>query len=228
MAKGVHSLHHANSVQTACLFLQQGRLLARGTVEERGFHQTAQISDDMDRSYGIWYDIFLDSVDIHARASQRNFYGPVLFVIDLSVFDERWLSTVWITKKNPTKWRPNDAPADRYFQSIDELERDFVRGNFGQMIMLRHVGGVLRLGPYLKELVVDDPHWTFDGLDVYAQTIGALRASAWQGRLGEIAISRRTCPAECGCSGQYKKALEAAAPVGESTLRQFFFLEGEP
>lgn len=81
--RGVTSLYHANTVQTACTFLRNGRLMARGVVEERGLIQTPQASDESDRKFGIWYDIFVDAFDIHETLLRRNAYSPALFVLDL-------------------------------------------------------------------------------------------------------------------------------------------------
>ncbi len=101
--KGVTALHHANTVQTSCTFLQQGKLMGRGIVAEGGFPQTPQQTDEIDKRYAIWNDIFLDGIDIHERARQRCFYGPVLFVLDLSLLAQDFLSSVWVTKRNLIK-----------------------------------------------------------------------------------------------------------------------------
>lgn len=65
-ARGVESLHHANTVRTAGTFLRAGGLMSRGAVEDLGLDQTPQGSDEADRRYEVWYDIFLDRVDIHS------------------------------------------------------------------------------------------------------------------------------------------------------------------
>jgi hypothetical protein len=71
-AKGVNTLHHANSVTTSCTFLRIGGLASRGYVEDRHLAQTPQYSDDGDKQLGLWYHVFTDGVDIHARARRRN------------------------------------------------------------------------------------------------------------------------------------------------------------
>ena len=81
--KGVSRLFHANSVLTACTYLENGHLLSRAGVEGRGLRQTPQPSDEIDRKFGILGDIFLDGIDIHERARTKkapNEYGPVLFI----------------------------------------------------------------------------------------------------------------------------------------------------
>ncbi len=76
-SKGVRSLHHVNTVRTACTFLRHARLLARGVVEDKGLLQTPQQTDEIDKKFGVWWDIFLDGVDIHNRVSGLCYYGPV-------------------------------------------------------------------------------------------------------------------------------------------------------
>jgi hypothetical protein len=225
-ARNLKTLYHANTVQTACLFLQQGRLLSRGTVDERHLSQTPQMSDAIDTKYGIWYDIFLDSVDIHERSRNRNFYGPVSFRFNLEVLNEDWLPSLWITKKNPTKWIDGEPASERYYTTVEEFSRNYTSGDFGSMFMLRHVGGVLRLMPHLKELVVDDPGWSYEGLDVYTQTVGALRASAWQGDIRDLKIVKRECTEKCKCSDYYTKASLSLCKQNGSTAQNgklFFF-----
>ena len=83
--EGVKHLYHANSVLTACQFLREGALLSRGIIERRKRYQTDQYSDGIDQQYSLWNDVFTDSVDIYKRSARRNFYGPVLFVLDLRI-----------------------------------------------------------------------------------------------------------------------------------------------
>lgn len=229
-AKGIDTLHHANTVQTSCLFLQHGRVLSRGTVDERHWNQTSQKSDDLDKKFGIWYDIFLDSVDIHDRAKRRNLYGPVLFRFSLDLLNEDWLPSIWITKKNPTKWVDGEPASDRYYSSIYELSNGYQKGNFDSMFMLRHAGGVLRLLPHLKDIVLDDPNWEHSGIDIYAQTVGALRASAWQGGIREIDIVKRECKKDCNCTNQYNEVLKTFAEKkagATQTGKLFFFMSDD-
>ena len=60
--KGVNNLYHANTVETACTFLQNGGLLSRGAVEDLRLHQSPQETDDTDKLLDVYYDIFFDSV----------------------------------------------------------------------------------------------------------------------------------------------------------------------
>lgn len=74
--KGVETLHHANSIITSCQFLRTASLVSRGTAHRKALYQTPQKSDGIDKTYAIWFDIFTDSVDIHAR-------GPSLTIMVL-------------------------------------------------------------------------------------------------------------------------------------------------
>lgn len=102
-ATGVEKLYHANSVVTSCQFIKQKALLARGAVERLKLSQTDQYSDDEDKRYSLWFDVFTDSVDIHSRASRLNKYGPVLFVLDLEKLRKVSTGRVWVYEAQPNK-----------------------------------------------------------------------------------------------------------------------------
>lgn len=196
--KGVTELHHANSIATACQFIRSRSLLSRGTVERLGVAQTPQESDKADRSYSIWFDVFLDSVDIHKRASRANVYGPVLLVFDINIIHKNSTGRIWVTKENPTKWAKK-VDEDRWFQGKEDLATNFVRGRFDQMIVLRHCGGELPFGKHLKKIVLDDPkQQTNEDIDFYSMAVGALRF-AMQDAGVDVPIERRKCGDQCKC-----------------------------
>lgn len=59
-------LYHENTVVTSVNFLREGALLSRAEVERRGLYQSPQPkSDKKDKRYGVWDDVFTDTVDIH-------------------------------------------------------------------------------------------------------------------------------------------------------------------
>ena len=196
--KGVTELHHANSIATACQFLRSKSLMSRGTVERSGLSQTTQASDEADKRYSIWFDVFLDSVDIHARASRANAYGPVLFVFDVALIDRNQTGRIWVTKLNPTKWaRKSDD--ERWFQGKEDLEENYERGRFDQMIVLRHCGGSIPFGRHLKKIILDDPdRQTGEDVDFYSMGVGALRLAMQDAKIN-VPIERRHCNARCVC-----------------------------
>lgn len=203
--EGVKHLYHANSVLTACQFLREGALLSRGIIERRKRYQTDQYSDGIDQQYSLWNDVFTDSVDIHKRSARRNFYGPVLFVLDLQILKHVDARHVWVTKLNPTKWdgRPRE---DRWFVSTRDLKNNFHPGDFNQMIVFRHCGEEIPLSGFLKELIVDDPKIKGTGalgVDYFSAGCGALRLAITEGPL-EIKLTRRTCERRCQCVREYE------------------------
>lgn len=201
--KGVDQLHHANSVATACQFLRSRALLSRGTVERLGITQTEQDSDEIDRRYSIWFDVFMDSVDIHHRARRANVYGPVLFVFDIGLIDRTGTGRLWVTKLNPTKWA-GTLGNERWFQDKKDLEDNFVLGQFDQMILARHSGGELPFKSYLKKIILDDPeHEDNGGIDTYSMSVGALRLAMQDAGL-DIPIERRACRQNCTCRQYWK------------------------
>jgi hypothetical protein len=204
LEKGVKEIHHANSILTACQFLRRGALLSRGSTERAKLHQTAQASDKLDQKFSLWYDVFTDSVDIHARAKRENAYGPVLFVLDSAMIKEKYTGDVWVTKLNPTKWE-GVSEKERWFTSIQDLRDNFVKGRFDQMIVFRHNGGVLPFEGHLKEIIVDDPDYRGERnqLDLYSMALGALLLARTEGNMN-LKIRKRKCQSGCKCLEHYK------------------------
>jgi hypothetical protein len=209
--KGVDALYHANTVSTCCTFLRDGHLLARGTVHERGLDQTDQRSDTSDRKLGIWYDIFFDAIDIHVQSGNRSYYGPIMLKFDLSLLEQDWLPNIWVSKSNPIDWDDSTPVQNRWFSSIEELDKHYQPTNFGHHLVVRNVGGSIRLNPYLKALIVDNTKRTIPvtasryDLDVVSASIEALRASARAGKLLGKGVSAtiRQCNTQCKCQTLY-------------------------
>jgi hypothetical protein len=211
--KDVRTLHHANAVLTACQFLRSRSLMSRGTIERLGIKQTEQSSDLLDKRYGIWFDVFADSVDIHARARRANAYGPVLLEFDSKILEGSYTGRIWVTKLNPTKWADR-SQRERWFQDKNDLAQNFVRGQFDQMVVLRHCGGELPFKTYLRRIVLDDPQQqTNDGIDLYSSAHGALSLAMSDSGL-DVPIERRVCAAQCQCIANYR--------VNRNRCQEFF------
>jgi hypothetical protein len=212
--KSVNKLYHANTVATACHFLRSGSILSRGTVERKGLFQTPQSSDTTDKFWAIWFDVFVDSVDVHHRIRDANVYGPVLLVFDASIIKHADNRRTWVTKLNPTKWG-GKKHKQRWFMSDTDLEDNFVVGDFDQMIVFRHCGGELSIHDYLKEIILDDPQkHTLGKMDFYSIAYGALRSAMSDGGI-DAKISRRKCRTGCKCIDTYKA-------LGDTTRQRFF------
>ncbi|MFK5948179.1 MAG: hypothetical protein QM500_05355 [Methylococcales bacterium] len=204
VAVNADTLHHANSVATACQFLRTNSLVSRGTIERLGIKQTPQDSDAADKKYSIWFDVFTDSVDIHERASRHNAYGPVLFEIDAEIINKTYTGRMWVTKLNPTKWSGINE-TERWFINKQDLEKNFSKGTFDYMIVFRHCGGELPLKKYLKRIILDDPKLTNeDGVSYYDMAVGALRLAMSDSGL-DIPIVKRKCTRRCNCKNYYSR-----------------------
>ena len=206
--KGVETIHHANSVITSCQFLRKTSLMSRGTIDRVGLFQTDQKSDRTDKQYGVWFDIFVDSVDIHRRAKRANLYGPVLFELDIELIRHAYTGRVWVTKCNPIKWSKNKKHEKRWFTSAEDLEENFSYGTFDQMIVFRHCGGELPIKKYLKRIILDDPQLKLNKSDIninyFSMAYGALSLSITEGRI-DIPIEKRKCSIDCSCIKDYRK-----------------------
>ncbi len=200
-AHDVEHLYHANSVITSCQFIKQKALLARGAVERMKLPQTEQYTDAVDKRYSLWFDVFADPIDIHERAGRANRYGPVLFVLDLERLRTSYTGNVWVTKLNPTRWA-GTTREDRWFQSNADLKENFVYGDFNQMIVFRHCGGIMPLADSFDHIILDDPRLKVDGVDMYSGAVGALTLAACDAGM-EITIEKRECARHCDCRQHY-------------------------
>jgi len=218
---GVHTLYHANTVITSCTFLQIGGLASRGHVERHDMPQTPQNSDPLDKRFGIFNDVFTDGVDVHNRASTRNYYGPVLFALPLDVLiglPPR--AEVLVTRDNPVNWNLGAREADRYFLTEAELREGYTFGDFGKHVTFRLPDGLLRFPEGPLEVVLDDPHATLpNSKDAYPVALSLLRRAARRGGV-RIEITKRQCNSWCTCLTGNARSYD------RSDIRQMF--AGEP
>jgi hypothetical protein len=207
---GATHLHHANSVITSCTFLEQAGLLSRGFVEQNNLAQTSQpMSDEIDKRYNIWDCIFLDHVDIHARAGRKkapNHYGPALFVFHIDILLGLPPSTeVFVTKMNPIYWRDDQLDSDRWFQSPQELVSEFRYGDFDKMLVIHTPTGKLDFPSRLAHIMLDDPkRQVTSGNAAYAHAESRLKTAAATGGV-TVTIERRECQSDCICVKNYAK-----------------------
>lgn len=198
--KWVYNLHHANTLITACTFLRLGGLASRGYVVDHRLPQTPQYTDNADRKFGIWYDIFLDGIDLHERGKIRNNYGPVLFIIPTTILLNLPNETeVFVTRKNPSNWVDGEMDEDRYFITPEELRDGYTYGDFGQHIILRTSTGILPFNVAQLNIILDDPQCQLlNGNDAYANAIQMLQSSASVSGLN-LNIAKRQCRQGCRC-----------------------------
>lgn len=196
-------LYHANSVRTSLSLLKLGGLASRGVVTDRGFSQTPQMSDEKDQEYGIWYDSFLDTYDIHSTLKRRNFYGPVLFVMAAELLLHLPAeTTVLVTRCNPTKWGglPDDQ---RYFLTSRELVAGLQVGYFDHMITIRSSNGIVPFAGTVERIILDEPRLSAPNVgQEYVAARDAISAATAQAGI-QVQVERRTC-VWCNCTTEYQ------------------------
>lgn len=206
-AIGATQLHHANTVATSCTFLEQGGLLSRGYVESNGLLQTPQSSDEIDKKFEIWDDVFLDHVDIHHRGGVKkgpNLYGPVLFSFPVELLlalPEETL--VRVTRTNPVHWQEGQSDADRWYLTKDELSQHLGYGDFDKMLVIRAPTARIEFPEKRVSIALDDPERELAGVSAYAHARDRLLAAAHTGSV-EATIAKHNCKFDCSCVAKYK------------------------
>lgn len=199
--KKVTNLYHANSVTTAISFLQNEGLLSRGAVEDLGFSQTSQVTDQKDKELGIYYDIFFDSDDIHKRAKRINNYGPVTFVYSIDVLDIIDETKLRITKDNPIRWEETTRFEERYFTDINEMRTLFVKGNFSQHITICDMRKLLTISPFLIKIIIDNPD--IKDTKLFNEAYYAISEILSKKRINSL-LEVRKCSNDCKCKKMYQ------------------------
>lgn len=198
--KGVIELFHVNSVITSLTFINNGGLLSRETVEEYNLPQTDQKSDDIDKKFNIYNDIFFDSVDIHERAKDVNNYGVITFVYSVDVLDEVADYDICITQENPANWDEDIPYEERYFPDVDSLYYGFHKGDFGNHITVRNISKPISF-QYLKKIIIDNPGE--DGQKYFSPAYEAIKDSIENNNIN-VPIEIRECPPKCKCHQKYE------------------------
>jgi len=198
--KGITRLYHANTVATACTFIKQHGLLSRGAVRDFGLYQTPQSTDISDQEFDVFYDIFFDSVDIHQRSKNINYYGPVTFVFSINVLDCLSPSSIRITKNNPIYWDYGMSDAEKYFLETDDIMHSFTRGDFKQHITLRHQTNPIPFD-FLEMIIIDNPKLADNSCFIHAHKY--LHSLLTEHKLN-IPLRVRECNSNCNCKNIYE------------------------
>ncbi len=206
--KGISSIYSANSVITSCSFLRNRCLMSHASLAKAGLFHNSQISGKLGHKYGIWNDIFTESLDIHNHSGSINHLGPVLFELDIEIVKNSYSGKVWVTKSNPCKWETNINHERRWFVSASDLDNYFSEGNTDFMIVFRHCGGKLPIQGHLNKIVIDDPKLETDEyqIDYFSMAYGAIKLAMTEGNI-EAPIEKRGCRSDCGCLGDYKSKI---------------------
>lgn len=200
--KNIHLLYHVNTVTTAITFLESGGLLSRGLVEDKNKRQTKQDSDAIDKKFGIYYDIFFDSVDIHERSHNLNYYGPITFVYSIDILDTLENADVRITKDNPIRWEEEYGDSEKYFTDLKELKVGYRKGEFQQHLTIHNIHEPVSFIPHLRKIIIDNPQISNNKYfeDAYKDIKEKLESKKLN-----IPLEDRKCPITCKCRVAYKE-----------------------
>lgn len=211
-SRNIECFFHANTVRTSCTFIEQNGLLSRECVEYKGLVQTSQTSDDADRFFNVWDDIFVDVVDLHGYFPRQNFYGPVCFVIDNSFLLDKNLPNICITKDNPVNWRKTIPEKNRYYDSVQEYADEFdnnLRGKkiHSKMLTIRGTHKKIPFDKYLLKISLDNPLVDLNGINLYGEARGNIFSALKKAGLSKSLLETRTC-SNCFCHDNYLNKVE--------------------
>ena len=200
--KGIHCLHHANTVSTSITFISQEGLMSRGGIESKGLFQSEQSSDNDDKKYNVWNDIFLDCKDLHGYFPRQNFYGPVLFKFPVELILQEDYN-IWVTKNNPIYWNDEMTDSEKYFSSVSELREKWdLYQCQKKMITIRNVFEAI-LFEYLTEIIVDNPRVRVSGIELFQESIKGLKSAIAEKTYLIGKIKERSCSSACYCRSNY-------------------------
>ncbi|GAB3787704.1 hypothetical protein GCM10028818_53020 [Spirosoma horti] len=214
--KGIYFLYHANTVSSSITYFEQGGLLSRGAVEELGLYQSDQSSDELDKAFSVWNDVFIDTTDLHGYFPRQNLYGPVLFefTVDLVLNIDY---EIWITKDNPINWSKTLSDEEKYFVDIEELSQkwDTIQRQ-RKMVTIRNNKASI-LFDYLNKIIVDDPRVKINDGDIhlFKEAKDAIKKTVEdKPRLNNMLIVRQCT--NCFCRSNYLNQ------VGSDDLKRLF------
>ncbi|ASA54629.1 hypothetical protein [Vibrio gazogenes] len=198
----VSNLFHANTVATSITFIQEGGLLSRQDIEEQSLYQTPQTSDDIDKLFDVFGDIFLDTKDLHKHFSRQNHYGPVLFKLKLELLLDESLE-IWVTKDNPIHWGRHSKPEENYFRSVKQLAKEWDNYDIQRKMFTVRKPAKPILFDYLDEIILDNPKVKInDDVSLRKESRKALKkATKRNSQLREI-LTWREC-GHCFCQDNY-------------------------
>ncbi len=214
--KGITHFFHANTLTTALTFIENNGLLSRGLVEKLGLNQTIQSSDDDDKRFDVWDDVFVDTTDLHGYFPRQNLYGPILFKFNIEFLLENTLD-IWITKNNPIYWNSTLTNQDKYFQDIDDLKMNWdVFDRQRKMFTIRKSDKPI-LFNNLEKIIVDNPNVQLgDKTHLYNEVVRELTAIAEKNTFLKGKFEDRNCSSSCFCKKNY------LYDIGEENLRRLF------
>lgn len=124
-ARNITNLYHANSVETSISYFRVMSLLSRQQCETQSLHQSAQWSDDLDKKFGIFDDVFLNISDFHFLFNRANHYGPIAFRINVAKLRDHIRAHpqvgISVTKLLPHKWTDKMDEDEKWLTRVEDV-----------------------------------------------------------------------------------------------------------
>ncbi len=200
---------HANTVKTSCTLIEQNGLLSRGEITKRKLNMTEQYSDDLDKIFNVWNDIFFDIVDLHGYFPRQNLYGPVCFKISNEFLLDKNLPNICITKDNPIYWKQDMSDEEKYYLTVSEYASEFDenmknRTIQAKMFTIHDTSKRIPFKKYLVEVILDDPAVKVNGEALFPIAQKALAYALSKAGYDLSILKIRTCT-NCFCKINYTK-----------------------
>jgi hypothetical protein len=211
--KGIIFLNHANTVATSITYVRQGGLLSRGAVQTNGLNQSPQSSDELDKIFNVWNDVFLDTVDLHGYFPRQNYYGPVLFKLSVDLVTNPDFE-IWVTKDNPINWTASMTDAEKYFISVEELRNTWDNYQRQKKMVTIRNNSIPILFNYIYEVLVDDPRVKVGEVVMFNEAVKGLKEALTINEPLKNKFKIRECNS-CFCTANY---LQQVAPQDLSRL----------
>lgn len=198
---------HANTVKTACTLIQQKGLLSRGAMSAKSLPMTPQSSDDIDKQFDVWNDIFFDLVDLHGYFPRQNLYGPVSFKLSNEFLLDPNLPNICITKDNPIYWTNSMSEEEKYYSSVSEYIVDFEKSMKNhtiqsKMFTIHNTEKRIPFKKYLVAITLDNPAVRVNGVSLFPLAKEAIISSLNESGFNIDLLKARKCN-NCFCKANY-------------------------
>lgn len=212
-SKNIEIFFHANTVTTSCTLIKQKGLLSRGVFERNGLDMTPQSSDDCDKLFEVWNDIFFDILDLHGYFPRQNLYGPVCFVLSNKFLLDEKLPNICITKDNPIYWDLSMDDKEKYYSSVDEYMRDYdynikTKQIQKRMFTIHNTQKRIPFKKYLIKIILDNPKVKLNDLSLYKHSKKRLLEALEIAGFKQDLLKERICH-NCYCQYNYLNQVDS-------------------
>lgn len=219
-SKGFHNFYHANTVRTACSLINQKGLLSRCEMMKRNLPMTPQASDQIDKDFNVWNDIFFDIVDLHGYFPRQNLYGPICFIISNKFLLDENLPNICITKNNPIYWTNELTIPEKYYSSVYEYKLEFDNNLENKQIQskmftIHNTDKKIPFAKYLTTILLDNPSVKIGSLSLYQTAKQAVVNALSEAKLDIDLLKTRQC-FNCYCKNNYLNQ------IGVDELKKLF------